>query len=155
MHDIRVIRTDPAAFDAAMARRGLPPVSSEILAIDTNRRAAQTALQEKQARRNALAKEIGQGKRTGADTATLEAEATTLRGDMESLEKSVPTLDADIKRILEALLRLRQIANHPRLVDPDSKAGSAKFDSRLTSCPDQPGEVGRAPSILVMYSEEW
>src|ERR1700748_3155455 len=103
MHDIRVIRTDPAAFDAAMARRGLPPVSSEILAIDTNRRAAQTALQEKQARRNALAKEIGQGKRTGADTATLEAEATTLRGDMESLEKSVPTLDADIKRILEAL----------------------------------------------------
>ncbi len=27
MHDIRAIRADPAAFDAAMARRGLPPVS--------------------------------------------------------------------------------------------------------------------------------
>jgi seryl-tRNA synthetase len=103
MHDIRVVRTDPAAFDAAMARRGLPPVSSEILAIDTSRRTAQTALQEKQARRNALAREIGQGKRTGADTSTLEAEATALRGDMESLEKSVPGLDGDIKRILEAL----------------------------------------------------
>src|SRR5580693_2785046 len=100
MHDIRVIRTDPAAFDTAMGRRGLPPVSADILAIDTDRRAAQTALQEKQSRRNALAKEIGQGKRSGADTAALEAEATTLRGDMESLEKAVPDLDASIKRIL-------------------------------------------------------
>ncbi len=57
------------------------------MALDTDRRAAQTALQEKQARRNALAKEIGQGKRSGADTAALEAEATALRGDMDRLEK--------------------------------------------------------------------
>ncbi|HVY17594.1 MAG TPA: serine--tRNA ligase [Rhodopila sp.] len=103
MHDIRVIRTDPAAFDAAMARRGLSPVSSEILALDTQRRAAQTALQEKQARRNALAKEIGQGKRQGADTAALEAEATALRTDMDGLETAVSEFDAAIKRILEAL----------------------------------------------------
>jgi seryl-tRNA synthetase len=103
MHDIRAIRADPAAFDAAMARRGLPPVAAGLMALDTDRRAAQTALQEKQARRNALAKEIGQGKRTGADTAALETEATTLRGDMDSLEKHVPTLDAGIRRLLETL----------------------------------------------------
>jgi seryl-tRNA synthetase len=103
MHDIRAIRTDPAAFDSAMARRRLPPVSSEVMALDADRRAAQTALQEKQARRNALAKEIGQGKRAGADTAALEAEATALRGDMEALEKRVPELDAGIRRILESL----------------------------------------------------
>jgi seryl-tRNA synthetase len=103
VHDIRVIRNDPAAFDVAMARRGLSPVSSEILALDANRRAAQTALQEKQARRNALSKEIGQGKRQGADTAALEAEATALRTEMDGLEKSVPEMDAGIKRILEAL----------------------------------------------------
>ena len=103
MHDIRAIRTDPAAFDAAMARRGLPPVSATLLALDADRRAAQTALQEKQARRNALAREIGQGKRTGVDTATLEAEATGLRGDMEGLDKRVPELDAGIRGILETL----------------------------------------------------
>jgi seryl-tRNA synthetase len=103
VHDIRIIRTDPAAFDAAMARRGLAPVSSGILTLDTARRAAQTALQEKQARRNALAREIGQGKRVGADTAALEAEATALRADMDGLEKSVPEMDTGIKRILEAL----------------------------------------------------
>jgi seryl-tRNA synthetase len=103
MHDIRAIRTAPPAFDVAMARRGLPPVAADLMALDTDRRAAQTALQEKQARRNALAKEIGQGKRTGTDTAALEAEATALRGDMDSLEKRVPELDAAIRRILEGL----------------------------------------------------
>ena len=30
MHDIRAIRENPAAFDAALARRGLPALSSEI-----------------------------------------------------------------------------------------------------------------------------
>ena len=84
-----------------MARRGLPPVSAELMALDADRRAAQTALQEKQARRNALAKEIGQGKRAGAETAALEAEATALRDDMDGLEKRVPELDAAIRRILE------------------------------------------------------
>ena len=34
MHDIRAIRENPDAFDAAMARRGLSGLSSEILAID-------------------------------------------------------------------------------------------------------------------------
>ena len=109
MHDIRAIRTDPAAFDAAMARRGLPPIAAELMALDTKRRSAQTALQEKQARRNALAREIGQGKRSGADTSALEAEATTLRGDMDGLEKQVPILDAGIRQILETL---------PNILDP-------------------------------------
>ena len=103
MHDIRAIRADPAAFDVAMARRGLAPVSAELMALDADRRAAQTALQDKQARRNALAKEIGQGRRAGVDTAALEAEATALRDDMDSLEKRVPELDAAIRRILESL----------------------------------------------------
>ena len=103
MHDIRAIRADPAAFDVAMARRGLAPVSAELMALDVDRRAAQTALQDQQARRNALAKEIGQGRRAGVDTAALEAEATALRDDMDSLEKRVPVLDAAIRRILDSL----------------------------------------------------
>ncbi|PPQ30642.1 serine--tRNA ligase [Rhodopila globiformis] len=114
MHDIRVVRADPAAFDAAMARRGLPPVADGLLALDTERRAAQTALQEKQARRNALAREIGQGKRAGMDTAALEAEATGLRQDMDGLEKRVPELDAAIKGALEVL---------PNLLDPSVPDG--------------------------------
>ena len=75
MHDIRAIRADPAAFDAAMARRGLPPATGAALAEDARRRAAQAALEARQARRNALAREIGQAKRGGADTSALEREA--------------------------------------------------------------------------------
>ena len=82
-----------------MARRGVSAVAEAVLRLDATRRAAQTALQVKQARRNALAKEIGQGKRTGGDTAALEAEATALRDEMAGLEKSVPELDAEIRRM--------------------------------------------------------
>ena len=78
-------------------------------------RAAQTALQEQQARRNALAREIGQGKRTGADTAALEAEATALRTEMEGLEARAAALDAAIRGVLEVL---------PNILDPDVPDGA-------------------------------
>jgi seryl-tRNA synthetase len=103
MHDIRTIRADPAGFDAAMARRGLAPVAGAILALDAERRAALTTLQASQARRNDLAKQIGQGKRTGADTAALEAEATALRATMEGLDAKAGALDAEAKARLEIL----------------------------------------------------
>ncbi len=149
MHDIRAIRTDPAAFDAAMARRGLPAVSAGIMVLDVERRSASTALQEKQARRNALAKEIGQGKRSGADTAALEAEATALRGDMESLEQRVPELDAGIKRILESL---------PNVLDssvPDGPDETANVVLKLSGepaafafAPKQHFELGEALGMM-------
>ena len=103
MHDIRAVRSDAAGFDAAMSRRGLPAVAADLLSLDADRRAAQTALQDKQARRNALAKAIGQGKRSGADTAAAEAEATALRGDMEALEARAAELDLAIRHGLEGL----------------------------------------------------
>jgi seryl-tRNA synthetase len=93
MHDIRAVRSDPAGFDAALARRGLPPVSAEVLAQDADRRAALTALQEKQARRNALAREVGQGRRAGADTTAMEAEAAALRDEADALETQAARLD--------------------------------------------------------------
>ena len=59
MHDIRAIRDNPDAFDAAMARRGLPPQSPEILALDEARRACITAAETAQAARNAASKDVG------------------------------------------------------------------------------------------------
>jgi len=103
MHDIRTVRADPAAFDAAMARRALPPVAAAILEQDSIRRSSQTALQELQARRNQLSKEIGIGKRQGADTAALEAEATALRGRMEALEAEAKAADEAQGALLETL----------------------------------------------------
>ena len=136
MHDIRAIRSDPAAFDASMIRRGLGVQSPDILARDQNRRAAQTGLQEKQARRNALAKEIGQGKRTGADTAARESEATALRGEMEGLEKEAAELDATIKGILESL---------PNMLDAAVPLGADETANIELSRQGEPRDLGFAP----------
>ncbi len=103
MHDIKTIRADPAAFDAAMLRRRLPDASAKLLALDAERRAAATLQQDAQSRRNTLAREIGQAKRTGADTAAQEAEATSLRGEMERLDGRSAELDAELRTALAAL----------------------------------------------------
>ncbi len=149
MHDIRVVRADPAAFDAAMARRGLPPQSEALLALDSSRRAATAAAQESPARRNALAKEIGQGKRSGADTSALEAEATSLRDRMTALEAEAKTADEAQLRLLEAL---------PNLLDPDVPAGADEADNvqlhqhgdvpRPNFAPKQHFELGEALGLM-------
>ena len=136
MHDIRTVRADPAAFDAAMARRGLPPVSDRLLAWDTERRAELTALQEKQARRNAIAREVGQGKRAGTDTAALEAEATSLRTEMESLEARSAALEAQIRGELESL---------PNILDPDVPDGSDESDNVVLAQHGSPRDLGFQP----------
>ena len=149
MHDIKSIRADAAAFAAAMARRGLTDVAGALLTVDADRRAAQSALQEKQARRNALAKEIGQGKRSGADTAALEAEATALRAEMEALEASAGVLDHELKSALERL---------PNVMDadiPDGADESANLELRrwgkprdYSFTPKQHFEIGEALGLM-------
>ena len=136
MHDIRTIRDDPAAFDAAMARRGLKPVAAALMTLDADRRAAQTALQEKQARRNVLAKEIGQGKRAGIPTAKLEAEAATLRADIDSLGERVPEGDAGVRGILETL---------PNVLDPEVPDGADETANVLLKQAGEPRSFNFVP----------
>jgi seryl-tRNA synthetase len=115
MHDIRAIRDDPALFDQAMARRSVSPVAAGLVATDSERRSALTELGERQARRNALAKQIGQLRRTGADSAALEAEAAALRDDMTALETRAAAAEADIQARLASL---------PNVLDPDVPDGA-------------------------------
>ena len=149
MHDIRAIRADPGGFDTALARRGLGPAATELTRLDGERRAAQTALQEKQARRNALAREIGQGKRAGAATAALEAEATALRGDMDSLERRVSELDAAIRRALEELPAVLD-ASVPDGPDETANVVLAEVGQRrdFNFSPKQHFELGEALGMM-------
>ncbi|MBY0336984.1 MAG: serine--tRNA ligase [Acetobacteraceae bacterium] len=80
MHDIRAIRANPDAFDAAMSRRGLPPQSPALLALDEARRSAITAMEQAQSRRNALSREIGAAMKAGhaAEAERLKAEVARL-----------------------------------------------------------------------------
>ena len=71
MFDLKTIRDDPEAFDKGLARRGLPPKSPEILALDKDWRAAQTKAEALQAERNKLAREIGAVKSKGGDASAI------------------------------------------------------------------------------------
>ncbi|MBB2198345.1 MAG: serine--tRNA ligase [Gluconacetobacter sp.] len=103
MHDLRALRADPAAFDVSLTRRGDAPVAGHVVRLDEDRRAAVTALQDRQARRKTLSKEIGTLRRTGADSAALEAEAVALREEIERLEAVVRDCDAEIRDLLVTL----------------------------------------------------
>ena len=63
MFDIKWIRANAEAFDAAVSRRKNVSVrASDLIAIDERRRAVITRLNEAQEKRNALSKQIGQAK---------------------------------------------------------------------------------------------
>ena len=52
MFDIKWIRDNPEAFDAGLGKRGLAPLAAQMIALDSNRRAAQTTLQDLQRKRH-------------------------------------------------------------------------------------------------------
>lgn len=103
MHDLRWIREAPEDFDAAMARRSLSPLSSEILELDAKRRRMQTELQEMQARRNEASKEIGQKKRAGESADTLMAEVAQLKDRMAAVEEEERGVGDALDRLLAGL----------------------------------------------------
>src|SRR5712691_4462064 len=65
MHDLRWIRENPEEFDRGLARRGLPPRADEVLALDKEWRALQTATEKTQAARNRLSRDVGTAKARG------------------------------------------------------------------------------------------
>ena len=103
MHDLKALRADPAAFDAALARRGLSPVGQQLVSDDEERRAALAALQDAQGARKALAKEIGLLKRQKLDTAEIEAKAVALRDQIAGLEERANTIQTRIDDVLKSL----------------------------------------------------
>ena len=62
MHDIRWIRENPAAFDAAMKARGLEPQAEKLMALDEKRREDIQRLETMQAERNDVARQIGESR---------------------------------------------------------------------------------------------
>ncbi len=98
MHDIRAIRENPAAFDAALSRRGNAAVSSEIIAIDEERRTAIHAAETAQADQNRASKEIGKAKASGD-----EAEFERLRALVAAKKAEVAEMQANAKALDEKL----------------------------------------------------
>jgi seryl-tRNA synthetase len=115
MHDIKSIRDNPEAFDAALKRRGLAPLSASLMAIDETRRTAILASELAQARRNAASKEIGEAKKNKDD-----ARASALMAEVTELKLTMPEMEAAVKAAEEQLkTALAEIPNLPLDEVPD------------------------------------
>jgi seryl-tRNA synthetase len=151
MHDIKAIRDNPTAFDAALARRGLPPISADLLAADDARRHHVTKLQEAQTRRNAASKEIGKAK-SAKDSATAErlmAEVAELKAFIQSGEEKERELD---KALTD---KLAVLPNLPLAEVPDGKDEHSNKEVRRVGAPrefdfapKQHFEIGEALGLM-------
>jgi len=151
MFDLKWIRENPDAFDRAMRRRGLEPLSERVLDLDARRREAQTRLQEMQSRRNAASKEIGQKKQAGDD-----AGAESLKQEVGELKQSLADTEErerELARDLDALLS--GLPNAPAEDVPDGEDESANVvvrswgeTDRFAFTPRQHFELGESLAMM-------
>ena len=135
MYDLRAIRDNPAWFDAALRRRGLNSLSSQVLEMDEARRSSQTQLGELQARRNAASKEIGAAMKD-RDTAradALKAEVAEIKDRMTALEDAEAVAEGKLHQLLAGL------PNRPDDSVPD---GADEDDNEQVKTWGTPTELG-------------
>ncbi|MGY6533117.1 serine--tRNA ligase [Glycocaulis sp.] len=105
MHDIRFIRENPDAFDAAMTKRRVEVKASDILKLDAKRREATARLQEIETTRNTKSKLIGQAKAKGDEALfnQLRAEVDQLKGQMDEADAAQKAADEALRTELASL----------------------------------------------------
>jgi seryl-tRNA synthetase len=127
MHDIRAIRADPAAFDAALARRGVEPCATELVALDDARRSAITALEGARASKKSMSREIGAAKAAGD-----HERAGMLLAAVTGLEEGNQKAADEAERSLQARLEVL-----PNTLDPDVPEGRDETANVVLRKPDQ------------------
>ncbi len=142
MHDIRTIRENPDAFDAAMARRGLAPVSSSLLKRDAARRGLVTKAEAALAERNAASKQVGAARAAGdeAEFERLRALVADKKAEIAALEAEAAQADAALR---EALMVL------PNLPLPDVPDGKDEADNVEVR------KWGEPPALDFAPKEHW
>ncbi len=133
MHDIRLIRATPDAFDAGLKRRGLAPMAAQILALDERRRGLIHAAETAQAERNAASKDVGAAKGRGdaAEFARLRALVGEKKDEIARLDLEAQAADAELR---ERLMTLPNLPAEDVPVGPDE---SANVEIRRVGAPRQ------------------
>jgi len=151
MHDIRLIRNDPATFDKALGRRGVDPQSESLLALDDLRRQkilqAETALAE----RNAASRDVGKAK-AGGDEVAFEQ----LRKIVAAKKQEVADLEVQAKVQDEALTAVllgipnTPLADVPNGLSEDDNVEVAKWGTpaAVDFKPKDHHELGEALGLL-------
>jgi seryl-tRNA synthetase len=150
MHDIRAIRDNPQAFDEGLAKRGLEPLSRQILALDDERKRVISELQVVLETRNARSKEIGKAKAAKDD-----ALAQTLMAEVSALKERIPALEeaerGAEKALFDALAAIPNMPNPdvPEGADEHGNVEKSRFGTpRDYANPQQHFEIGEAMGLM-------
>jgi seryl-tRNA synthetase len=148
MHDIRFIRDNPDAFDAALARRGLTAAAESIKALDAERRAAQTAMQELQAKRNELSKQIGVIKSQKGNADALMQDVAAMKDKTATLETQEQEIGAKLHDTLSSLPNM-PAADVPQGKDEKDNVEVRKFgEPKNIANAKQHFEVGESLGLM-------
>lgn len=114
MNDLRMIREQPDVMRDALARRQMDPAPVDpILALDEERRARKTELEQLQAQRNTYSKEIGRSK-DETEREQKKEQVRVINTHIDGLETLVGELDEQLREQLYEL---------PNIPDPDVPLG--------------------------------
>ena len=122
MHDIKLIREEPAQFDAGLAKRSLEAQSGRLIDLDKKVREAKTRQQEAETERNTLSKQIGRAKAQGDDD-----EFNRLRGEVDRLKTVLEDASEDARHYGEALNQ--HLAALPNLPEDGVPQGADEADN--------------------------
>ena len=122
MFDIKWIRDNPDDFDAGLKKRGLDPMSAEVVRLDDARKSHIQTLQDAQERRNAASKAIGNAKASGD-----EAEAKRLIDEVADLKGFIQTGEDEERRLTDALTAF--VSGIPNLPLDEVPVGTDEADN--------------------------
>ncbi|HEX8050587.1 MAG TPA: serine--tRNA ligase [Solirubrobacterales bacterium] len=134
MLDLKAIRSDPERFKAALARRAAAEQVDELLALDARRRELLPEVENAQAERKTLSKQIGEKKKAGED-----AEAEGLMATVQGLKETIEAGKEELERVEAKLGEL--VLTLPNLPDPDAPEGMTEEDAVVLR------EVGEPPQF--------
>jgi seryl-tRNA synthetase len=132
MLDLKAIRSDPERVKAALARRGAAEQVDELLALDARRRELLPEVENAQAERKALSKQIGERKQAGEDAEELMASVASLKARAEAAKGELEEVEAKLAGLAPKL---------PNIPDPDAPEGMTEEDAVVIR------EVGEPPAF--------
>jgi seryl-tRNA synthetase len=132
MLDLKLIRSDPERVKTALARRGAAEQVDELLALDARRRELLPEVENAQAERKTLSKQIGEAKQAGEDAAELMVTVQGLKERIEAGKEALEKVEADLDQLALAL---------PNLPDPGAPEGMTEEDAVVLR------EVGERPQF--------
>lgn len=132
MLDIKLIRENPEKINELLKRRNPELSIDEVVEIDIQRRSAQTEADELRAKRKAESQQIGELKKRGENTDTIQEEVRKIGDEIKILEEKEVELDQKQKSLLLSL---------PNTPDETTPIGKSENDNKIVSGCGEPTEA--------------